>query len=76
MVEEVKPGSLAEDAGLIGQGTQGFDVIVAANGKKIESARDLVNLVKNLKSGDAAILKFLRVTPTGPLTYYTSITKP
>jgi S1-C subfamily serine protease len=78
-VEEVKPGSLAEEAGLVSHGQEGFDVIVAANGKKVESAQDLFDLIKGLKSGESAILKLLRVSSVregSPLTYYTSITKP
>ncbi len=76
LVEEVKPGSLAEDAGLIGQSQGVLDVIVAANGKKVESAQDLFNFIKGLRSGETAVLKFLRVSQGPPLTYYTSITKP
>jgi serine protease Do len=82
IVEEVKPGSLAEEAGLASP-EQGWDtdIIVAANGKPINAAQDLFNLIKNLKTGETAVLKFLRVrrTPgssTPAATFYTSITKP
>jgi serine protease Do len=73
---DVKPGSLAEEAGLMAQGQGVTDIIVAANGRKIESAMDLLNIVKGLKSGEDVVLKFLRVTGTQVFTYYTSITKP
>ncbi len=80
LVLSVKAGSLAEDAGLIGQEQGGADIIVAANGKEIRSAQDLLDTVRNLKSGDAVILKFLRFQRSQrgitALTYYTSITKP
>jgi serine protease Do len=81
LVLSVKPGSLAEDAGLEGQEQGGADIIVAANGKKIAAAQDLLNIVKNLKVGEPVILKFVRVnrSQTGrvvPSTFYTSITKP
>ena len=36
VVLDVKPGSLAEDAGLMAQGQGITDIIVAANGRKIE----------------------------------------
>ncbi len=79
VVTEVAPGSLSEEAGLVG-GNQGvMDVIVEANGHKIESARDLVNLFRPLKSGDAVVLKFLRYYSSGQggsSTFYTSIMKP
>ena len=59
----VSPGSLAEDAGLVGQKNQAgaFDIVQAANGKKIEVAQDLLDILKGLKSGQAVILKILRV---------------
>jgi serine protease Do len=79
----VNAGSLAEDAGLVGQDQAGGagDVIVEANGKKISTAQDLLAIVKNLKSGDPVVLKFLRVTGSRQnrrLTsvFYTSIIKP
>lgn len=78
IITKVKPGSLGDDAGLELQ-----DIIVAANGKKISTAEDLADLLrKNLKSGDALVLKFVRIridqntrTPN-PQTFYTSIVKP
>jgi serine protease Do len=82
LVLSIKAGSLAEDAGLIGQDRGGFDIIVAANGRKIEKAQDLLDVVKGLKSGDAAVLKFIRVQRDQqrgrlvPSVFYTSITKP
>jgi len=81
MVVSVNPGSLAEEAGLRSRDQSGFDVIVAANGKKIEVFQDMVNILKELKSGQSIVIKFLRVAmgPSGPIppsTYYTSLTKP
>ena len=78
LVTEVKPGSLAEEAGLVGQEQGVADVIVAANGKKITAARDLFNIIRDLKVGEAAVLKFVRVSPANrnPQVYYTSIIKP
>jgi serine protease Do len=82
IVEEVKPGSLAEEAGLASP-DQGWDtdIIVSANGKPINAAQDLFNLIKNLKTGETAVLKFLRVrrnpgASSPATTFYTSITKP
>jgi len=83
LVTSVKPGSLAEDAGLQGpeQGVPG-DIIVMANGRKIATAQDLWDVVKGLKSGEAAVLKLLRITgrtESGRITtstLYTSIAKP
>ena len=81
LVLSIKAGSLAEDAGLQGQDRGGFDIIVAANGKMIEKAQDLLNVVKGLKSGDATVIKFIRVQRDQrgrlvPSVFYTSITKP
>jgi len=81
LVLSVKPGSLADDAGLQGQDRGGADIIVEANGKKIGQAQDLLNVVKGLKSGEAAVLKFIRLqrgqnNQVVPSTAYTSITKP
>jgi serine protease Do len=81
LVLSVSPGSLAEDAGLRPQDQLGFDVIVAASGKKVEVAQDLLEILKNLKSGQSVVIKFLRaqVGPSGmlpPSTFYTSLTKP
>jgi serine protease Do len=52
----VKPGSLAADAGLVGDA----DVIVSINGKQIANAPELNTYVKDMKSGDPMILKFIR----------------
>ncbi len=52
-VETVKPGSLADDAGLVAEA----DVIVSANGKKITNADELNAIVKGLKSGEPIIMK-------------------
>jgi serine protease Do len=81
LVTSVTPGSLAEDAGLQGQDRGGFDVIVAANGKKIEGATEFLNVVRDLKSGEAVVVKFLRAgigqnRRLDAATYYTSFTKP
>ncbi len=67
-VTSVKPGSLADEAGFSGpvqdrtSNIRSDDIIVAANGKPVQSARDLYNFINNLKSGDAIVLKFLRVS--------------
>jgi serine protease Do len=80
-VTSVKPGSLAEDAGLEGaeQGGAG-DIIVAANGKAINNAQELFKYVESLKSGQSLVLKFLHREQNGPRidtsTYYTSIVVP
>jgi serine protease Do len=65
LVVSVSPGSLAEEAGLRGQQDQAgyFDVILAANGKKIEVYQDMVNILKDLKSGEAVVIKLMRVAP-------------
>ncbi len=81
LVLSVTPGSLAEDAGLEGQDAGSTDVIVDANGKKVGSALDLLNVVKSLKSGDNVILKFVRISRgvnnrIRNDVYFTSITKP
>jgi S1-C subfamily serine protease len=56
-------------------------VIVAAGGKPINNAQDLLTIVKNLKSGEPIVIKFVRaigrdnnriVTETS----YTSLIKP
>ncbi len=81
LVLSVQPGSLAEDAGLQGQDRGGYDIIVLVNGRKIMNAQDLLDLVKNLRSGEHAVTKFLRVVRGAnrridTLTYYTSFAKP
>jgi len=83
-VVSVKPGSLADEAGLSGpdQGGSG-DVIVAANGKPIQNARELFDIINGLKTGESVVLKFVRVAGRGQnsdrvltTTYFTSIVKP
>jgi len=81
-VVSVKPGSLADDAGLVGseQGGRG-DVIVAANGKPVNNPQDLLSIVKNLQSGESVVLKFLRIGQDESrnllsIPNYTSIIKP
>jgi len=83
LVVSVGPGSLAEDAGLRGQQDQAgyFDIIVAANGKKIDVYTDMVNILKELKSGQSVVIKLIRVAPdpSGALIKsegYTSLIKP
>jgi serine protease Do len=80
-VLSVKPGSLADEAGLEGPGQSPGNIIVAADSKPINNAQDLLNIVKALKSGESVVLKFIRsgtdasnrvVTET----CYTSIVKP
>jgi serine protease Do len=83
-VKSVKPGSLADDAGLSGpeQGSGG-DIIMAANGKPVRNAQELFDIIKGLKSGEPVVLKFIRATARDAnssriitATYYTSIIKP
>jgi S1-C subfamily serine protease len=80
LVLSVKPGSLAEDAGLSGQEPGHAQIVVEANGKKISSAQDLLDIVKGLKSGEAVVLKFLDARSSQgrfvTSTFYTSIVKP
>jgi serine protease Do len=83
LVASVSPGSLAEDAGLRGQQDQAgyFDVIVTANGKNIESYQDMVNILSGLKSGQAVVLKLIRVISGAQggidkVVGYTSFVKP
>jgi serine protease Do len=88
-VVSVKPGSLADEAGLSGpgQGVRG-DIIIAANGKPISNAQELFTIIKGLKSGESVVLKFLRISASyrvgdrsrqerlSTTTLYTSIVKP
>jgi serine protease Do len=81
LVLTVSPGSLAEEAGLIGQRgpTAEYDIIVAANGKKIDVGQDLLEVLKGTKSGNSVILKLLRVDKrnrTSPSVGYTSLIMP
>jgi serine protease Do len=80
-VLSVKPGSLADDAGLEGPGQLPGNIIVAADGKPITNAQDLLNIVKSLKSGESVVLKFVRAIPEDNNRLiteicYTSIVKP
>ena len=81
LIQSVKPGSLAEEAGLLGQDSQRVtDIVVAANGKKIESAKDFLAVFNSLKTGEGVVLKVLRVsrvrTGAASSTLYTSVIKP
>jgi serine protease Do len=83
LVVSVSAGSLAEEAGLVGQQDQAgvFDIILTANGKKIGVYQDLVDILKELKSGQAVIIKLMRVQRTSSTTYqsniyYTSLVMP
>jgi serine protease Do len=80
-VTSVKPGSLADEAGLIGSEEGGGDVIVAANGKPVNNRDDLLSIVKGLKSGEPVILKCIRILGRNNARVvteinYTSIIKP
>jgi serine protease Do len=76
LILDVKAGSLAEEAGLQGQSQNGSDIIVQANGKKIDTAQDLLNLVKGLRSGEDIVVKFIRYSGSNNGTFFTSLTKP
>jgi serine protease Do len=80
-VLSVKPGSLADEAGLEGPGQGPGDVIVAAGGKPIKNAQDLLTIVKDLKTGEPVVMKFIRAVGREENrivteTFYTSIIKP
>jgi len=83
-VTSVKPGSLADDAGLIGADPRadGGDIIVAVNGKPVTNRDDLLNLVRGVKAGGPIVIKFMRYgwsrneNQYASTTYYTSIVKP
>jgi serine protease Do len=80
-VLSVKPGSLADEAGLEGPDQGPGDVIVAAGGKPINNAQDLLTIVKSLKPGEPVVLKFIRVVGQEANrflteTCFTSIIKP
>jgi len=76
LILDVKAGSLAEEAGLQGQNQYGSDIIVEANGKKIDTAQDLLNLVRSLRSGEDIVVKFIRYSGSNSGTFFTSLTKP
>ncbi len=72
VVVEVKPGSLAEEAGLTAN-----DVIVELNSKPVTGAQSFGQLFRGLPSGSGAVIKFLRTSQDGrsnPI--YTSMVKP
>jgi serine protease Do len=80
-VTSVKPGSLADDAGLEGADQGNGDIIIGANGKQVSNAQELLKIVKALKHGESLIIKFLHFEQTGnaqfeTYTYYTSIVIP
>jgi 2-alkenal reductase len=71
LVEQVEPGSPAEEAGIQGgersitfQGQPqipvGGDVILAVNGRRLSQADDLADLVSALSTGDSVRLQLLR----------------
>jgi serine protease Do len=77
LVTSVKPGGLADEAGLSGPFPGGAHVIIAANGKPVNNPNDLLAIVKGVKSGEAVIFKFVQITgPENTETCYTSIIKP
>jgi len=71
LVEDVKPVSLAEDAHL-----EPNDIIVEVDGREIVSAREFVNKIRELKSGESVVLKFIRLMGNSKSIFYTSLTKP
>jgi serine protease Do len=80
-VTAVSPGSLADEAGLVGPEQSGGDVIVSANGTQVNNKDDLLRIVKGIKRGEPVILKFLRPAPGEnskivTLILFTSIVKP
>ncbi|MDR0310629.1 MAG: trypsin-like peptidase domain-containing protein [Acidobacteriota bacterium] len=79
-ITTVKPGSLADNAGLAGQnsGSPYSDVVVAVNGKPVANKDDLLNIVKGIKIGSPIVIKFLRYSQEDNSTsvFYTSIIKP
>jgi len=80
LVTSVKPGSLADDAGLRGQTQRSGagDVIVAANGKPVTNRDDLLNIVRGINAGSPVVIKFMRYAQESneTVTYYTSLIKP
>lgn len=71
LVTEVKPGSLAEDAGL-----RPYDLIVEINGKQLPDAGSFLDEVKRLRSGDDIVLKVLRPDRMLTSTLYFGMQKP
>lgn len=72
LVEEVRPGSVAYEAGLASR-----DLIVAMDGRAAASASSFVEKVRSMKSGESVVLKFKRAAENGQVvTFFTSLTKP
>ncbi|MBI1746377.1 MAG: trypsin-like peptidase domain-containing protein [Acidobacteria bacterium] len=74
LIDKVKPGSLADDAGL-----RENDVIVEMNGKKVEDTAQFSAVIKRMRSGEDIVLKVLR--PNDPVKdrvgkYYFGFSKP
>ena len=83
-ITSVKPGSLADDAGISSPDPRGGggDIIVAVNGKPVNNKDDFLSIVRGIKVGAPMVFKVLRYgqgrnegdfdsTP-----YFTSIVKP
>jgi len=79
-ITSVKPGSLADDAGLRGQTQRAgaSDVIVAAAGKPVNNRDDLLNIVRGINSGSPIVIKFLRHSQDSneTATFFISLIKP
>jgi serine protease Do len=59
-VTGVTPGSLADEAGLIGSDQRAGDVIVSTNGAEVNNKNDLRDIIVDLNSGEPVVLKFIR----------------
>ncbi|HSR69999.1 MAG TPA: trypsin-like peptidase domain-containing protein [Acidobacteriota bacterium] len=73
LIEEVVPGSLADEAGL-----QAGLIISQVNGERMDSADEFYNTISNLKSGQSVVLRVVQPNPQGGLNSvaYTSFKKP
>lgn len=72
IVVEVKPGSLAEDAGLARN-----DILLQLNGRTITNAQSFGQLFRSLKSGEGAVIRYVRLGEDGrKQMFYTSLVKP
>jgi len=71
LVSDVKPGSVAEEAGLMPN-----DIIAQMDGTKLTSSQAFVNRIRSMKSGESVVLKFYRFANRQKLTFYSSLTKP
>ena len=73
LVDDVRAGSLADDAGL----ASGM-VIVKANGKVMKNARVFYDYVNGLKPGESVVLKVVMPAAQGRSggLFYTSFIKP